>query len=346
MEAKVTPAAARKKAILIAGGAVSIPKEFRLPFLPSRSTAGPGAGSIALVFGFDHTRAKKTITRGPGEFQLRTVSKRLEILRSGKPFIKSVRLIPTLLHAPYQAFVNVDNACVMNCLFCASPRLKRHITKGLNPEKIVDMILQASEQEGFKSVAITSAVPDSPELTVERMAAIVRAVRARLPKTPIGVEPYATRPDQVDRLKEAGANEIKINIESFDRDIFEKICPSRDFDTILHMINHSCEVFGRNKVCTNLIYGMGETDENVLEGVAVLANMGSVATLRALRKNDYNIEQLEAVLGPLDPVSPERMLRLARAEKRILTRHGLTTLSFRTMCNACLSCDIVPFWDV
>ncbi len=346
MEAKVTPTTARKKAELLAGGPVSIPKEFRLPFLPSRSTAGPGAGSAAIVFGFGNTRAKKTITRSSGDFELRVTGRRLDILRSGAPFIKDVRLIPTLLHAPQQAFVNVDNACTMNCLFCASPRLERHVTKDLSTERIVNMILHAADQKGFKSVAITSAIPDSPELTIDRIAQIVRAVRRRLPRTPIGVEPYATRPDQVESLRQAGADEIKLNIESFDREIFEKVCPSRDYDTILHMINHACEVFGRNKVCSNILYGMGETDGNVLEGAAVLANMGCVATLRALRRNDYNVDQLEQVLGPLRPVTGERMLRLARAEKRILMRHELTTLSFKTMCNTCLSCDIVPFWDV
>lgn len=346
MEAKVSPAIARKKAELLAGGAVSIHKDFRLPFLPSRSTAGPGAGFAAVVFGFSNTRAKKAITRGPGEFELARTGERLDILRHGKAFIRDVELIPTLLHAPFQAFVNIDHACTMDCKFCASPRLGRHLTKDLDDKKIVDMIVDASARKGFKSVAITSAVPGSPAATVERMAGIVRKVRKRLPKTPIGIEPYATRPDEIDLLKEAGADEIKINIESFDRDIFEKVCPNRDYDTILHMVNHAGGVFGRNNVCSNIIFGMGETDENILEGVAVLANMGSVATLRALRRNDYNLDQLEGVLGPLKPVPADRMLKLAKEEKRILRRHGLTTLSFRTMCNACLSCDIVPFWDV
>jgi biotin synthase-related radical SAM superfamily protein len=40
------------------------------------------------------------------------------------------------------------------------------------------------------------------------------------------------------------------------------------------------------------------------------------------------------------------MLRLATEERAILEKHGLSTLEFKTMCHACLSCDIVPFWDV
>lgn len=346
MEAKVTPETALRKAELLAGGAVRMAPDFRLPFLPSRSTAGPGAGTTAVVFEFGGTRAKKPVSRDEGEFELVREGEGLAIRREGRPFLREVHLVPTLLHAPYQAFVNIDQACVMDCKFCASPRLESALTKNLTDEKILRMIEEASRQEGFQSVALTSAVPISPAMTVERMAGLVRSVRKSLPDVPIGVEPYATRPDEIDVLREAGADEIKLNIESYDRDIFERVCPKRQYDHILHVINHAGEVFGRNSVCSNIIFGLGETDDNVLEGVKVLANMGAVATLRALRRNEYNMPELEKALGPLPPVSPDRMLSLARAEKSILQDYRLTPLHFRTMCHSCLACDIVPFWDV
>ena len=346
MEAKVKPEIARKKAELLAGGPVKLPKDFRLPFLPSRSTAGPGAGTVSVVLAFGNTRVKKPVSRDMGEFELVETGNELSIRHAGKVFVKKVELVPTLLHAPYQAFVNIDHACVFNCKFCSSPRLGKDITKNLTDEKIIEMILEASKSEDFESVAFTSAVTQSPSMSAKRMAGLVRKVRELLPDAPIGVEPYVTRPDEVEALKEAGADEMKLNIESFDRDIFEKICPERDYDHIMHAINHAGEVFGKNRVCSNIIFGLGESDETVLEGVRVLANMGAVATLRALRRNEYNIEALEDTLGRLEPVEPERMLRLAMEEKRILKEYELTPLKFKTMCHACLACDIVPFWDV
>jgi len=346
MEAKVSPSIARKKAELLAGGAVKIQKDFRLPFLPSRSTAGPGAGSTAVVLSFGNTRAKKPITRGEGEFELVPRETGMSILRGGEVFINDVTLLPTIYHAPHQAFINIDSECTMDCKFCATPRLEGDLTKNLTDQKILAMISDASKREGFRSVSFTSGVQKTPALTVRRMAHLVSATRKMLPQSPIGVEPYATRPDEIQSLKDAGADEIKLNIESFDRDIFEKVCPSRDFDLIMHMIIHASEVFGKNRVSSNIIFGLGESDENVLEGSRVLANTGAVATLRALRTNQYNVPELERVLGPLAPVTAERMLRLAAEEKKILQSHGLTTLSFKTMCHACLSCDIVPFWDV
>lgn len=346
MEAKVSPRMARLKAELLAGGHVTLPDGFRLPFPASRSTAGPGAGSASSVFAFGGTRAKKAVSREPGEFFLAVEGGRLSITKHGETFIDEVELVPTLMHAPYQAFVNIESGCIYDCKFCNSPRLPRDATKDLTDDKIVEMVLDASGRDGFRSVAFTSAVAVSPSMTVRRMAGLVRRVREQLPGVPIGVEPYTTRPDEVDMLKDAGADEIKLNIETFDRDLFEKVCGDMDLDNILHAVNHAGEVFGRNKVCSNIIYGLGETDDNVLEGVRVLANMGAVATLRALRRDETNFEALEAALGALEPVGPDRMLSLAIEEKAILVRHGLSTLAFETMCHACLSCDIVPFWDV
>ena len=346
MEAKVSAETARLKAELLAGGHIRLTEGFRLPFPASRSTAGPGAGRTSVVFSFGGTRAKKAISRDSGEFELVSADGRLSIARAGKPFIGDVELVPTLMHAPYQAFVNIESACVYDCKFCNSPRLSHDATKDLTDDRIVEMVLGASKKEGFQSVAFTSAVGQSPSITVKRMAGLVRRVRAELPDVPIGVEPYATRPDEVDMLKDAGADEIKLNIQTFDQDIFEKVCPGLDFQHIMHAINHAGEVFGRNKVCSNIIFGLGEDDENVLEGVTVLANMGAVATLRALRTDDTNLTALEESIGKVKPVTADRMLRLAREEKVILERHGLSTLRFKTMCHACLSCDIVPFWDV
>jgi molybdenum cofactor biosynthesis enzyme MoaA len=346
MGEEVSPGTARLKAELLAGGSVRLPEDFRLPFPKSRSTAGPGAGRPEVVFAFGGTRAKKPVTRDEGEFDLVQSEQGLEIHREGRIIIPRVEVLPTLLHAPFQAFVNIDDTCILGCAFCNVPRLPNHITKHLDDENIVSMILKASEAEGFQSVALTSGVPVEPGTTVARMAGLVRRIRAALPDAPIGVEPYATRPDQVDSLFEAGADEIKLNIESFDRDIFERVCPGRDFDHILHAINHAGEVFGRNRVCSNIIFGLGETDENVVYGVKVLANMGAVATLRALRLSDMNEGPLREALGPLEPVDADRMVRLALAQKEVLVDYGLTTRSFRTMCHSCLSCDIVPFWDV
>jgi biotin synthase-related radical SAM superfamily protein len=337
-----------KKAILITGGAVKVPHDLELPFRLSRSTAGPGAGTLALVLSFQGLRVKKAISRDQGEFELTRKDGKFALTRNGEPFLDSVEIQPTLYHSPEQAFFNIETSCIYDCKFCVSKKLDPRIVKCLDPEKIVEMIINASRRHDFKAVALTSAVVGSPSETVEKMAYIVSRVREQLdPEIPIGVEPYVDSYEQIEMLKAAGADEIKINIETFDRDIFKKVCNKLEFDTIIRMIRYAVRIFGTGKVCSNIIVGLGETDENVLEGVEHLAKLGCVATIRPLKINDLNRNELEEALGyPLRPVSPERLVRLASEQKMILELYQLSTLSFKTMCHACTCCDIVPFRDL
>lgn len=339
---------AKKKAILITGGAVKIPGDLKLPFRLSMSTAGPGAGTPALVLSFQGLRVKKAISRDEGEFELVQRNGKLALTRNGEPFLDSVEIQPTLYHSPEQAFFNIETSCIYDCKFCVSKKLDHRMTKSLDPEKIIKMILDASERNDFKAVALTSAVVGSSSETVQKMAYIISRVREQLdPRIPIGVEPYVDDYQHIEILKAAGADEIKINIETFDRNIFKKVCNKLDFDTIIRMIQYAVRVFGVGKVCSNIIVGLGETDENVIQGVEYLARLGCVATIRPLKINDLNGKELEEALGySLKPVSPERLLRLAMEQKMILELYQLSTLSFKTMCHACTCCDIVPFRDI
>jgi len=337
---------ARKKAILLAGGKVKVASDLRPPFLPSRSTAGPGAGSVGIVLEFEGHRVKKAISREEGDFELAKRGEEFALLREGEVFIEHVHVQPTLAHSPEQAFYNIETECMYDCKFCTSRRLEKQVTKSLTPEKIVDLVRGQSKRPDFKAVALTSAVVGSPKQTLQKMLYIVREVRRSLPQVPIGVEPYVDELDQIDQLKEAGADEIKLNVESFDREIFQKVCGELDLDWIFQALEHAVKVFGKGKVCSNIIYGLGESDENALAGVEALARIGVVATLRPLRVNELNRESLEEALGQLPNLEPERMLNLAEGHKRILEIHGLSTLTFRTMCNACTCCDIVPFKDM
>jgi hypothetical protein len=337
---------AHRKAVLLAGGPVHVPERFRPPFPASRSTAGPGAGSTAVVLAFDGTRVKKAITTGPAEFSLIGDGPHYSIVRGDEVIVEGVEIRPTVAHAPEQAFYNLDTECIYHCRFCTSPFLDRGQTKHLDPDKVVELIIKAGGREDLRAVAITSAVVEDPQSTVDRLAYVVLKVRQDLPTIPIGVEPYIDHLEQVDQLKEAGADEIKLNIETYDREIFRKVCGEQDLDRILEAIEHAVGVFGRGKVTSNIIVGMGESDENVFEGIERLASMGCVVTLRPLRLNAINRGPMTEALGVIEPITPERILQLAREHRRILEKHSLTTLTLKTMCHQCGCCDIVPFKDV
>jgi hypothetical protein len=77
----------------------------------------------------------------------------------------------------------------------------------------------------------------------------------------------------------------------------------------------------------------------------MLADIGSVANIRAVRINDINRERLQIALGDLRPLDKERVIKLARMQKEILAKRGLSTKTFKTMCFPCSCCDLVPEID-
>jgi biotin synthase-related radical SAM superfamily protein len=337
----------KKKADLIHYGRIYVPDSIKLPYQLSSSTAGPGAGKKAFALAFGGTRLKLGVSKNKDSlFSLSKKNDSFQILKENNVFLEDVKIIPTLLHAPNQAFVNIRDGCMYNCQFCATPLLKDSQKKDKTQNQVVQMIMEVSKNPDFQSVAITSGIVGSPKDTLDEMVDIVKRIRENLKEIEIGVEPYVMDEEDLERLHLAGATEVKINIETFDREIFMKICPQLDYDHVLKMLTHAVSVFGRGKVTTNILIGLGESNENVLEGIDYLAGRGIVAVIRILRINDVNYNQMVEALGyDIKKVSSERMLMLASKQKEILKEYDLTTETFKTMCHACGCCDIVPFKD-
>lgn len=334
----------KKKAELITSGEIKIEKNIIFPFNLSHSTAGPDAGSKSIILSFNNTRVRLKINDYSKFSLVRNEKNIYQILKINEVFADNVKIIPTLLHAPNQAFINIEHRCIYNCKFCSSPKIKQ---KKRTKEEIIHKIIEASKDKTFEAVAITAGVTDSEEKTTNEIIEIINEIRKKIGNVIIGVEPCTTSNKDIENLKKAGAIEIKLNIQTFDKEIFKKICPQRDFDKIISSLEHSVKIFGKNNVCSNLIIGLGESDENVLEGVEYLAKIGVVSTLRAIRLDDFNKESLSKSLGfELKPVSANRLIKLAEKQKDILKKYELTTKSFKSMCHKCGSCDILPEVDI
>ncbi len=336
----------RKKVVLSVGGPIRLPKGFVMPFRVSHSTAGPGAGMDSAAFSFSGLRVKKSISYDAGEFELVVRDDGgYALTRGGEPFIDDISIMPVVRHSPEQAFFNLDPRCLYHCVYCGSPLLDMREDKHLSTERIMDMLRESMASGDVRAVSFTSGVVGSVRQTVERMADAVAAVRREYPEMPIGVEPYVSSPEELRMLHDAGADEIKLNLEAARRDIFEKACPDLDYDGIWGLLDAAVEVFGRGKVLSNIIVGLGESDEDLEKVMDRLSAMGVVPSVRALRITGLNREQVERALGQLPAVGPERMMRLADLQKKCMLRNGFSSMTSRTMCSECGCCDLVPFKD-
>jgi pyruvate-formate lyase-activating enzyme len=333
------------KSRIISLGEVYVEPGCDLPRVFSRSTAGPGAGGRALAFSFKDARVKLALSSD--ERSALHLTPERKFVSKGREFPCSVRIVPILLHCPEQAFMNVEAACSLDCAFCTAPLTPAAVASRLTEERIADMILAASKEPSFRAVALTGGVAADHRATFEKMVRIVKRVREALPETPIGVEPYVDESDCVDRLREAGADEIKLNVEAATGELAEKVCPRKNRRATFAALERAVSAFGKGKVASNIIFGLGETPEELEACAERLAEMGVVPNLRALRIDSNNRWRLRKALGSVPRhVSARRMMEVARMHKAVLLRHGLTTLTFRTMCFPCQCCDIVPFRDV
>jgi biotin synthase-related radical SAM superfamily protein len=342
---------------MIAAGRIGVPRVLLEGYRLSRSTAGPGAGgtSIALAWddeeGMEHHVKLSVTTDDRNEAPLQLIAAPggdLEVRRAdGTLMVSGARLVPIVMHAPGQAFINLSGECVYECAFCNTYKMDPSRRKQVTPERWVELELEAHSREPFPSLAMTSVASPDHEGMMRAYETVIRGVLAKVPDMTVGVEPYVEGLEDIQRLRSAGATEIKINVQSPDPDILARVCPGWDVARQHDLLREAVGIFGRGRVTTNIIVGLGETDWQVEEELDLLAGMGVIPSIRAVRVNDGNRADLERALGrPLEDVPVDRHIRLAGLLRDALAGHGLDAGRMETMCHACGCCDLEPGQDV
>lgn len=325
---------AESKAFLVSKGSVAVDESVLVHGLKTSATAGPGAGGSSLFLASGGHRVRLAINPAS---PLRVVSHGADVaIMRADTIVATGRLERPLCHCPHQAYITVSERCIYDCRFCPVPRLQGRVkTIG----EIVRMVEDAARAGGLQAISLTSGVAVSPEREVRYVVRVVQELERRF-DLPIGVSVYPTASSSAD-LFAAGATEIKYNVETMDPAIFARACPGLSLPAILTALQGAVDLFGKNRVSSNVLLGLGETDESVEGGVDLLAGMGVIPNLRPISPHPLRQGEI-SVHRP----SAERLIRLARMHRAALERHGLSTTESRTMCLPCTGCDLVPGIDL
>jgi biotin synthase-related radical SAM superfamily protein len=126
-----------------------------------------------------------------------------------------------------------------------------------------------------------------------------------------------------------------------DPELFRRFCPDLSLHTVLDSLENAVNIFGRNRVSSNFIIGLGESDETVRKGIEHLTGRCIIPILRpisphSLRNNVRNINRPDAA----------RLLKLGGMLKDMIDRQSLCVDKSRTMCLLCTGCDLAPRRDI
>ena len=315
------------KARLLAVGAVNLTGEPAEQFI-ARSAAGPGAGgSGAVFFAMGSHRVKlalnplspvEVVHRGNGT---------ADLYFDGK--LIAGRLLEPGFHCPDQAFITVTGSCIFRCRYCSVPKIGG---RRKSIEEIVRMV--ESVRHRIHAISITSGVQESIE---EEEAYVLEVVKhLAFFGLPIGVSIYPTEKTP-ELLKELGVAEVKFNLEAATPELFAKMCPGLDYALIWQVLDKSVELFGKNRVFSNVIIGLGETDAELETCIRELASRGVIPVLRPLNP-------VAGLAGTPRPTA-ERLNKVFAIHEQALVAAGLDARLAQTMCTNCAGCDLVPGRD-
>ncbi len=194
-------------------------------------------------------------------------------------------------------------------------------------------------------IGITTSVPPnlSAEDVADEMIFIVGKIREKVgPKIPLGVSTKIPTKEKLISLKKAGADEIRLNIEVANTALSKLLMPKKPVGEIIKSIEIACQLFGKGKVSSNIVIGLGESDSDIIFCIEELAKIGAIATLYPYDPIETNDDYINTLERP----SSERLYALAVKHKEILEKYRLDTSGLNTMCPACGASHIFPGRDL
>jgi biotin synthase-related radical SAM superfamily protein len=315
------------KSRLLATGTVQLTGDDADPYI-TRSSAGPGAGGKGSVFfTLDGHRIRLGLSETSDTVIRHHGDGRAFLILDGEEISGSLER--PALHCPRQAYITISASCIFSCRYCTVPFLNG---PRKTPEEIEAMV--ESVYGDIDAISLTSGVMKSiAEEEAYTVGIVSRLTRFCLP---IGVSIYPTRQSPV-LLKEAGAAEVKFNIEAATPALFKEMCPGFPVDSIWDILRESVIIFGRGHVFSNVILGLGETDQELQECLDGLCRNGVIPVIRPLNP----VAGLDSFRRP----DADRIMRMFHfLEERLGTYH-LDPCEALTMCPACTGCDMIPGRD-
>ncbi len=215
--------------------------------------------------------------------------------------------------------------CLANCGFCPqakmgksrADKLSRVTWPAFPTEQVLSRIEKKAKHPAVKRICIQAL--NYPQVFSDVLA-LAKEIRLRA-NTPLSVSCQPFDLKQMKLLKEVGVDRISIALDAATKELFDKVkgpltnSPYR-WETQRKTLMKAVQVFGKNRVYTHLIVGLGETEKEIIQTIQWCTDYGVYPSLFAFTPiPGTTLENL-----PQPPVATYRRIQLAHH----LIVHGKT----------------------
>jgi biotin synthase-related radical SAM superfamily protein len=175
------------------------------------------------------------------------------------------------------------DSCSANCGFCpqasGSSSTKDKLSRVIWPDFDLDVFMEKaipSIREGkFQRICIQAINYSGFTEDVMQISSSILSKE----RIPISISCPPTKKTDMERLRQVGVERIGIPLDGATPEIFEKVKGSLAngpyrWDSHFAALKDALAVFGRKKVATHLIVGLGETERELVEVITRLIQMG------------------------------------------------------------------------
>ena len=174
-----------------------------------------------------------------------------------------------------------ESGCAGKCAFCAqsasSRASKELLSRVVWPEVSLDTLLRRLSSSNYRRVCIQTIIKSR---FIEEAHYLVRSFNELGMKVSLSITPVPE--SELRQFAREGVDYLGVGLDAASRSLAEAYERPYTWDTYWDFIKTGVKVFGKGRVVTHLIVGLGESLEDMLSTVEELKSVGSDISLFAL----------------------------------------------------------------
>ncbi|MFJ6082243.1 MSMEG_0568 family radical SAM protein [Streptomyces sp. NPDC092369] len=229
------------------------------------------------------------------------------------------------------------------CRFCTIEESLRAgaTVAAKTPAQLAEVAEAAVRLDGVRQMVMTTGTTTGPDRGARTLVRSVRAVLEAVPSLPIQVQ--CEPPGDlawIRALHDAGATAIGIHVESLDDEVRRRWMPGKSSVALAEYEaawDEAVRVFGRNRVSTYLLIGLGEDPDELVAGAGRLIDRGVYPFVVPFRPMRGTLAARDGIPAP----SAELLRYVTEGVAAKLVAAGMSGADQKAGCAACGACSVL-----